>query len=178
MQVEGLAVDRRLVHLEVAGVDDHAQRRAYRQRHAIDRAVRDVNEFHVEWADLHVPPGEHFAQVGLVQQAVLFQALAHQRQRELRAVDRHVQIAQNIRQRADVIFVPVRQHDGAHHVAVLLQVGDVGNDDVNAEQFGFREHHPGIDHHNVVSGAQSQHVHAELAKSAERNCPQRRLAQM
>ena len=82
VQVEGLAVDRRLVHLEVAGMDDHAQRRAHGQRHAIDRAVRDVDELDLERPDLHVPPGNNFAQVGLVQQAVLFQALAHQRQRE------------------------------------------------------------------------------------------------
>ena len=97
-------------------MDDHAQRRAHRQRHAIDRAVRDVDELDLERPDLHVSPGNHFAQVRLVQQAVFFQALAHQRQRELRAVNRHVQVAQNIGQRADVIFVAVRQHDGAHHV--------------------------------------------------------------
>ena len=62
--------------------------------------------------------------------------------------------------------------------AILLQVGDVGNDDVDAEQFGFREHHARVDHQDVVPGAQGHHVHAEFAQSAERNSPQRRLAQL
>ena len=52
VQVERLAVDRRRVHLEIAGVDDHAHRRADGQRHAVDRAVRDVDELDLERPDL------------------------------------------------------------------------------------------------------------------------------
>ena len=74
-----------------------------------------------------------------------------------------------------MVFVAVRQNDGAHGVAVLLQVGDVGDDDVHAKQFGFGKHHPGIDHDQVVAVAQGQHVHAELAQAAQRNGPQGRL---
>ena len=39
-----LAVDRRLIDLEVAGVDDDADRRVNRQRHAVGHAVRDADE--------------------------------------------------------------------------------------------------------------------------------------
>ena len=44
VHVEVLAVDRRLVDLEVAGVDDDAGRRVDRQRHAVGHAVRDADE--------------------------------------------------------------------------------------------------------------------------------------
>ena len=177
VQIERLPVDWRRIHLVVAGVNDHARRRAYRQRHAIDRAVRDVDVFDAEASDLRAIAGLHFAQVGRIQQPVFLQPLAHQRQRESGAVDRHVQVAQDVGQGADVIFVPVRQHDGAHPIAILLEVGDVRNDDVHAEQFGFRKHHPGIDDDDVVAAAQHEHVHAELAQPAERNSPQRRFTQ-
>ena len=44
VQVEVLAVERRLVDLEVAGVHDDADRRVDGQRHAVGHAVRDADE--------------------------------------------------------------------------------------------------------------------------------------
>ena len=55
-------------------------------------------------------------------------------------------------------------------LAILLQIGDVGNDQVDAEQFGFGEHHAGVDDDDVVAEAQRHHVHAEFAETAEGNC--------
>ena len=45
MEVEMLAVERRLIDLEVAGVHDDADRRVDRERHAVRHAVRHANEF-------------------------------------------------------------------------------------------------------------------------------------
>ena len=68
--------------------------------------------------------------------------------------------------RADVVFVRVRQDDRADHVLVLLQVGDVRDDDVHAEQFLLGEHQAAVDDDDVVARAQRHHVHAEFAQSA------------
>jgi len=46
------AVDRRLIHLEVAGVDHHANRRLDGERGSVRNAVRDVDELDFEWAEL------------------------------------------------------------------------------------------------------------------------------
>src|SRR5208283_3281278 len=70
---------------------------------------------------------------------------------------------------ADVVLMAVREHDGAHVLLVLNQVGDVGNHDVDAEQLGLRKHEPRVDHNNVVFPAQRQAIHAELAQPAQRN---------
>ena len=51
VHVEVLAVDRRLIDLEVAGVQDHSCRGADGQRHAVGHAVRDADEFDLERAD-------------------------------------------------------------------------------------------------------------------------------
>ena len=51
VEVEVLAVERRLVDLEIAGVDDDAVRRGDRQRDAVGHAVRDAQELDRERAD-------------------------------------------------------------------------------------------------------------------------------
>ena len=51
VEVDVLAVERRLIDLEVAGVDHHAARRLDRQRHAVGHAVRDAQELDRERAD-------------------------------------------------------------------------------------------------------------------------------
>ena len=114
MQVERLAVYRRGIHFVIAGVDDHSDGGANRQRHAVDRAVRHVQVFNLKGSDLRRFARRHFIQRRPFQQRVLFQLLPHQRQRELRPVNRHIEIAQNVGNCADVIFVAVRQHDRAN----------------------------------------------------------------
>ena len=119
MQVEQPVVGGRGIDLEIAGVDDHAQRRVDRQRHAIHQAVRDLDGMDGERPDLEALAGADLAQVGVVEQAVLFQLVFHVGQRELGALDRHVQFGQHPGQRADVVFVAVGQNDAAHLLAVL-----------------------------------------------------------
>ena len=48
-----------------------------------------------------------------------------------------------------------------------MQIGNVGNHDVDAEQFGFGEHEAGVDDDDVVSPAHGHAVHTELAQAAE-----------
>ena len=52
---------------------------------------------------------------------------------------------------------------------VLNQVGDIGHNDIHAQQLRLREHQARVDHDNVVFPAQREAVHAELAQPAEGN---------
>ena len=70
--------------------------------------------------------------------------------------------------RADVIFVAVRQHE-RRDAPFLLQVGQIRNDQIDAEQFGIGKHDAGVDDDRRVAPGERQHVHAELAETAERN---------
>ena len=178
MQVERLAIHRRGVDFEVPGVNDHAHGRSHRQRDAVDGAVSDSQIFDLEGAQSGGVAGRDFVQFGRIEQPVLFELLANQGHRKLRAVNGHVEVAQNVGDRADVILVRVREDDRAHHALVLFQIGNVGDHDIHAEQLLLGEHQARIDHDNVVARAEGEHVHSELAQSAERNGPQRRCAQM
>jgi hypothetical protein len=57
----------------------------------------------------------------------------------------------------------------ANPLAVLDQVGDVGDDNVHAEQFGLGKHEAGVDDDDVVAPANGHAVHAEFAEPAEGN---------
>ena len=177
VQIKRLAVGGRRVHLEIAAVDNHAERRANRQRHAVNRAVRDVDEFDFERAQFHLAAGKYLAKLRLVEQSVFFEAFFDQREREARSIYGNIQVAEKIRQGADVVFVPVGQNDGPDILAVLLEIGGVRDDDIHAEQLDFGEHHSGVNHDDVVAVTQGQHVHAELAQTAQGNCQQGRITQ-
>ena len=108
-----------------------------------------------------------FDQRGFVEQLVLFELAFDVGQRELGGVDGHLELAQDPGQSADVVFVAVREDDGADVFPVFSEVGDVGHNDVDAEQFRFREHEAGVDHDDVVFPADREAVHSEFAEAAE-----------
>ena len=168
VQIEEPVVGGRGIDLEVARMNQRAQRRVNGQRHAIHQAVRHLDGIDGERPNLEALAGLDLVELGVVKQAVLFQLALDVSQRELGGVDGNVQLRQQPGQRADVVFVAVGQHHRAHVLAVLDQVAEVGNDDVHAEQLGFGEHESGVDDDDVIGPANGHAIHAEFAESAER----------
>ena len=113
--------------------------------------------------------GLDFVKFRLFQHPVFFQAPLHHRQREGRAINRHVDFAEQERHRADVIFMAVRQDHAQHFVAILFEIREIGRNDVDAEQFGIRKHHAGIHDDDFVPIADGHGVHTELAQTAQRD---------
>ena len=174
MHVDALAVDRRLVDLEVAGVDDHAVRRLDGQRDAVRDAVRDAQELDGEGADRDAlaRADRHEPAPRLV--VVVGELGFDERQRERRAVDRPLHDLEDVPHRADVVLVAVREHDRGD--LVLLQLAKVRDDEVHAEQLRLGEHHAGVDEDGGVAAGDDHHVHAELAQPAERHELERRVS--
>ena len=167
VQIEQPVVGGRGIDFEVAGMNDHAQRRVDGERHAIHQAVRDLNGIDGEGPDLETLARADLAQIGVVQQSVLFELVFDVGQGELRAPDRNVQLAENPGQGADVVFVPVGENDAFHPLPVFDQVGNIGNNNVDAQQFGFGKHQAGVDDDDIVTPAHGHAVHSELAQAAE-----------
>ena len=63
---------------------------------------------------------------------------------------RRADLAQQVRQAADVVLVAVGQDHRAHEVALLAQVRQVGQDEVDAEHLVAREGDAGVDHDDAV----------------------------
>ncbi len=90
-------------------------------------------------------------------------------QREFSAPHRNVQFTENPRQGSNVILVTVRKDDPAHVLAIFEEIRNVGDDDVHAQQLGFREHQSRVNHDDVIAEADGHAVHTELAHPAQRN---------
>ena len=80
-----------------------------------------------------------------------------------------VHLAHEVRQRADVVLVPVREDDCADLALTLAQVLEVGQDEVDAEVLVAREGEAGVDDDDPVVALDDRHVLPDLAQAAERN---------
>src|SRR5579864_3176281 len=98
---------------------------------------------------------------------MLFQFVFHQGQREFCAKDRDSQLRKHPGQSADVVFMSVGQHNPADFIAVLQEISNVRDNDIDPEQFGFREHQAGVDNDNVVTIAHGHAVHSKFAEAAK-----------
>jgi hypothetical protein len=168
-----LAVNGIRVEFEIAGMDDGAERRRDGQRHAVHHRVRHMNELDAKGSSLHHLLRLDPLKSRLKWQLVLVQPALDQRQREGCAVDRHIELGQEVRDRPDVILVGMRQEQRPHAIAIFHQVREIRRDDIDAQQLGFGKHHAAIDDDDVVAIAQRHDVHAELAEPAQRDQAER-----
>jgi|GEM_PF-4372596 len=120
-------------------------------------------------AEVEAAAGEDFDEFGVVEEAMLFELAFDVGEGELGAVDGDVEVGEDPGEAADVVLVAVGEDDAADFGAVLDEVGDVRDDDVDAEELFFGEHEAGVDHDDVVAVVECEAVHAELAESAERD---------
>jgi hypothetical protein len=61
----------------------------------------------------------------------------------------------------------VSQNNTADFVSVLQQISNVRDNNVHAEQLGFREHQACVNDDNVVTIAHGHAVHSKFAKTAK-----------
>ena len=176
VEVGDPAVERQLVHLEIAGMQDKPRGGANRHGQRVGDGVVDREELQVERADREpLPLGDdmghgldaRFAQLGL-----------GEGQREARAVEGDVRaLAQQEGQRADVILVPVREDDRVHLVEAVLQVGEVRKDEVDSGLGLLGEEHSAVDDEQSSGVLEDRHVAADLAETAERDDAHRTFGQ-
>ena len=174
-EVRELAVDRGVVELEVAGVDDHADRRPEGDPHRVRDRVADPERDDAERPDLELVArleGEERVVVELV----LLDLVAEEPAGEGRGVDRHArELRQDVRQPADMVLVGVGDQERPDVRLPLAEVGDVGDDEVDPEHLLVGEHQAAVDHDDVVAVLEHVHVLPDLADTAERDDPKERL---
>src|SRR5262249_38377915 len=156
------------VPLELPGMNDHAQRRVDCQGDAVHQAVGNANRMNDERS--HAEPLVRFYLVKLcvVQQLMFFEFVLHQCECEFGGIDWNVELGENPGKPADMVLMSVREDDGANRIAILQQIGNVGNNDIYAEKLGFRKHQARVDDDDVIAPTHGHAVHSELAQTAQR----------
>ena len=170
--IEGLAHQRGLVQLEVAGVHHPSRRRVDHQRRGLGDRVRHRQEGQRERPDLlAMRPGRDGAHhvLGLV---LLLHLAPRDRGGEGPGDDRRLQAAPQVPHRTDMVLVGMGDQDGLDPVGALFQPGDVGKDQVDARgRLHVGERDPQIDHDQPFAFgrpiAVDIAVHPDLARAAE-----------
>ena len=106
----------------------------------------------------------------------LVDPVAGQGQGQLGAVDGDREVPQQVGQAAGVVLVAVGQDDPVDPVGVLPQVGEVGQDQVDAGHVRVREHDPHVEDQDPPVDLDAGAVAADLPQAAEEDDPDRRPA--
>ena len=166
-EVGALAVYRRMVDLEVARVDDQAQRSADRDAHRVRNGVAHPEELDVESPDFESGIWFDHVQPSVLQPAVLSQLDADEPVRQPGSVHRDVELGENVGQGADMVLVTVGDQDRPHPVAVLPQVGDVRDYEVDPGHTFLGKQDPRVDDDDVATALQGHHVLAYLSQPSQ-----------
>src|SRR5437879_7218712 len=164
------SVERRLVDLEVTGVDDGADGCPDRETDGVRDGMRHRDRLDDEGPDA--------TRLGAVRQqrrrkAALAKALADEAERQRRPVDRHGPLGERVGQRADVVLVGMGQHDRLEPFPEAADVAEIGDRDVDAEHALVREHDAAVDRDRRLAVLEDEHVEADLAEPAERDHAER-----
>ena len=164
-----LAVDRGIVHFVVAGKKHYAGRRRDAKGRRARYAVANFDKFNGKRAYFDGSVfGNDRKDVG--GHPLIFQFVRRDAKRKTSPVNGHLrQVLQNVRQRADVILVAVRQNYADHLFAVGFKIFYIGNNDVHPGSRFVREPHARVDNQNIVAVFQGGHIFADFADAAEKH---------
>ncbi len=163
------AVERQLVHLEVAGVQHDPGRGLDRDGERVRDRVVDREELQARTARAAAArPRLDFHLRG--RDPVLDELALDQREREPGADQRDVgPLPQQVRHRADVVLVRVREHERVDLVQPALERGEVRQDQVDAGLVLLGEQDAAVHHEQPAGVLEDRHVAADLAEPAERD---------
>ncbi|GAA2603161.1 hypothetical protein GCM10010304_60390 [Streptomyces roseoviolaceus] len=167
VEVREAAVQRELVHLEVAGVDRHARGGADGHGQRVRDGVVDRDELAVEGADALAVPFRHLE--GVRADAVLLELGLDEGQGQLGADQRDVRLlAEEERDAADVVLVAVREDDALDVVEAVPDGREVRQDQVDSGLLLLGEEHSAVDDQQAAAVLEDRHVAADLTETAER----------
>ncbi len=166
------AVQRRHVGLEVAGVEQRARPRVV----TATASASGIEWFtamnsHVNGPNCHGLAGRH---LGLVRvEAALGELGVEQPEGEPRPHEWRAQAGlDEVGHATDVVLVPVGEDHRLDVVPAVLQVGEVGQHQVDAGLVLLGEQHPAVDDQQPAVELQHRHVAADLADAPERDDPE------
>ena len=127
-----------------------------------------VNGLHGKAAQTDLLPGADLVEFGAGSQAVLLQLVAHQADGQLGGIDGNIELPQKIRQAADVVLVTVGDEQALDAILVFQHIGEIRNDQVNAEHVVVREHRTAVHQNHIPLALIQGDVLANLAQTAQR----------
>jgi len=168
-QIDDLPVNGGGVDLEVAGVDHHAHAGVDGEGHGVGNGVVHVDKFYLKFSGLHRLARLHRHQLGAVQQPVLLQLQLDESSGKAGAVDGHIHLLEDVGDGPDVVLMAMGDEQAPQPGSVLDEIGDVGDDAVDAVHIIAGECHAAVHHNDLPAVLIGGHVLADLVETAQRN---------
>jgi len=127
--------------------------------------MADVEELHLERADLDGLTRLHGVQLSLAQQPAAGQLDLHQAAGQRRGVNRGIDLLQQVRDGPGVVLMAVGKYDAAHPVALIQQILKVGDNVVDPQHIVFGEHQPRIYDEDVLPVLVGHHILTNFPKA-------------
>jgi hypothetical protein len=131
--------------------------------------MRNANELDTENTQLNDVSRLDSMQQSVANQIVFLEFAFGQAGCEVGTVNGNVEFFQDVRQRAEMIFMPVRENDGSNVLSIFFEKIEVRNTDINAVSGFFGKAHAGVEDEHLILIAHSHTIHSKLADPAERN---------
>lgn len=138
------------------------------QSHRVGDGMINADKFHRHRAEFHDAARFHHVHGHLARQTMLLELGFHQRQRQPGAVQGKIHLLEQIGQSADMVLMPVSEHDALDAVLVLLHIGEVGQHNVHTQHIVVRESHAAVDQESVVAVFKEGDVLADFVETAQR----------
>ncbi len=126
------------------------------------------DEFHLEIPQCHRVAVLHDMARHCVHHIVLGQLALNEAHGKPRRVNRHVDLLQYIRDRADVVLVSVGDDESLHLLQVFFQECRVRQHQVDAKHVVLRERQTAVDHDDRITVLECGHIHTDLLKPPKR----------
>ena len=166
------AVDGGGVELEVSGVDHGPHGSLDGQGETVGDGMAHGDEPYREGAHLHPLSRPHLPVVGGEGGGPLGELVPHHAEGELRPVERSGDFREDEGKPPDMVFVAVGDDDAHDLLFSLFKIGDVGDDEVNAEHLVVGEHEPAVHDENRIVVLEGKHVFPHFPQAAQGYIPQ------
>ena len=171
-QVGDPAVERELVHLEVAGVQHQPGGGADGDGQPVGDRVVDGDELAVERAErARGRPRATSTVFGVMRCSLSLASMKASVSLEP-TTGMSGALAQQVGHAADVVLVAVGEHDRVDLVEAVPDPGEVGQDHVDAGLVLLGEEHAAVDDEQPAGVLEDRHVAADLTQAAQRDDPQ------
>ena len=104
----------------------------------------------------------------LSRESVLFELSIHQPKGQHGAINRQIDPLEQIRQRADVILMPMSKHNSTNLICVAFYKCKVWQHQIYSEHIVIGERHPAVDDHHVPFTFIQGEVFSDLIQTAQK----------
>ena len=166
-KVDNSALNGCEIHLEVSCVDNYSRRSVDSKTHSVGDRVVYVDKFNCHAAHFNGLSGSYNVQLCLAQKIMLLELALDKTDGKTGGINGDIHLFQQICKSADVVLMTVGDNDASYLVDVLLNIGEIGDNKVNARHIAVWESKTAVNDEHIVSALENGHVLAYLVKSAQ-----------